>query len=138
MRIERDQVDLRAAAERLDRGAAGVARGRTTMVVRSPRCASAWSISRARNCIARSLKASVGPWNSSSTKVPGAELRQRRDRRMAERAVGLVRHARRGRRPRSCSPTNGRDHLAGDLGVRPPGQARRSASGEKTGQVSGT
>ena len=27
-----------------------------------------WSMSRARNCIARSLKASVGPWNSSSRK----------------------------------------------------------------------
>src|SRR5579862_7391959 len=39
----------------------------TTMVVRSARFCSTWSISRARNCIARSLKASVGPWNSSST-----------------------------------------------------------------------
>ena len=33
----------------------------TTMVARSPRCARARSISRARNCIARSLNASVGP-----------------------------------------------------------------------------
>src|SRR5450759_26455 len=33
----------------------------TTMVVRSPRSRSTWSISRATSCIARSLKASVGP-----------------------------------------------------------------------------
>ena len=29
-------------------------------------------MTRARNCIATSLKASVGPWNSSSTKWFGA------------------------------------------------------------------
>ena len=43
-----------------------------TMVARAPRSARMWSITRARNCIATSLKASVGPWNSSSTKWLGA------------------------------------------------------------------
>ena len=38
-----------------------------TMVTRSPRAASTRSISRASSCMATSLKASVGPWNSSST-----------------------------------------------------------------------
>ena len=36
-----------------------------TMVARVLRLASAQSIIRARSCIATSLKASVGPWNSS-------------------------------------------------------------------------
>ena len=40
-----------------------------TMVMRSPRLASTWSNSRPSSCIAMSLKASVGPWNSSSAKV---------------------------------------------------------------------
>ena len=60
-----------------------------TMVSRSLRCASVKSISRASNCIARSLKASVGPWNSSSTKPAGRDLGQRRHRLMVERGVGL-------------------------------------------------
>ncbi len=37
-----------------------------TMVTRSPRAASTWSNRRPSTCIAMSLKASVGPWNSSS------------------------------------------------------------------------
>ena len=63
------------------------------MVRRSPRAASTWSISRAKSCIARSLNASVGPWNSSSDEGVHAELRQRRDRGMAKIAIGLARHA---------------------------------------------
>ncbi len=43
-----------------------------TMVARVPRWPSTWSISRARSCMATSLKASVGPWNSSSRKWLGA------------------------------------------------------------------
>ncbi|MNT77071.1 hypothetical protein D3C72_2161470 [compost metagenome] len=43
-----------------------------TMVARRPRSARIWSMMRLRNCIATSLKASVGPWNSSSTKWPGS------------------------------------------------------------------
>ena len=42
-----------------------------TMVARRPRAARTWSISRASNCIATSLKASVGPWKSSSRKAFG-------------------------------------------------------------------
>ena len=40
-----------------------------TIVIRSPRRASAWSKRRPKSCIATSLKARVGPWNSSSAKV---------------------------------------------------------------------
>jgi hypothetical protein len=43
-----------------------------TMVTRSPRLASTWSNSRPSSCIAMSLKASVGPWNSSSENTPGS------------------------------------------------------------------
>ena len=92
------------------------------MVVRSPRCSSTWSISRATSCMARSLKASVGPWNSSSTNRLGRELRERRGRRMAERAVGLARHA--GEIGfRDGGADEGPDHLDRDLGVRPAGKA---------------
>ena len=74
-----------AAAERLDRRAAGVARGRADDGRRAaPRSASTWSISRASNCIATSLKASVGPWNSSSTHWPAPSWTSGVDRGMAE------------------------------------------------------
>ena len=58
-------------------------------------------MSRARNCIATSLKASVGPWKSSSRKWFGADLDERRDGLVAERRVGLVDHAAERRRRRS-------------------------------------
>ena len=41
------------------------------MVTRSPRAASTWSNRRPSSCSATSLKASVGPWNSSSRKLDG-------------------------------------------------------------------
>ena len=57
-----------ARLEGLDRGTAGVARGGADDGgARVARAASAQSISRARNCIATSLKARVGPWKSSSS-----------------------------------------------------------------------
>ena len=59
------------------------------IVARWPRSASTWSISRASNCIATSLKASVGPWKSSSTKHVGAGLDERAHRVMAEGRVGF-------------------------------------------------
>jgi hypothetical protein len=40
-----------------------------TMVIRSPRAASTWSNRSPRSCRATSLKASVGPWNSSKSQV---------------------------------------------------------------------
>ena len=61
VREQHDHVDLRAAAERLDRGAAGVARGRHHDGGALAALGSTWSISRASSCMARSLKASVGP-----------------------------------------------------------------------------
>ena len=51
----------------------------------------------------------------------GRELRERRDRRVAERAVGIVRHAGKvGIRNRAAD--KGAHHLAGDLGVAATGQ----------------
>ena len=62
------------------------------IVARDPRSASTWSISRASSCMATSLKASVGPWNSSRMKRFGADLDQRADRLVAKRRVGLAHH----------------------------------------------
>jgi hypothetical protein len=69
LREQDDEIDLIAVAERFDGGAAGIARGRDhdgaalaargQHMVHQPR----------QSCIARSLKASVGPWNSSSANV---------------------------------------------------------------------
>ena len=68
-----------------------------TIVARAPRSARTWSISRARSCIATSLKASVGPWKSSSTKslapsctsgATGPPWRRRRRGGPAARAFG--------------------------------------------------
>ena len=112
-------------------------RSRTTMVVRSPRAASTWSISRASSCIATSLKASVGPWNSSSRKMLAPICDERRDGRMAEGAVGLARHAatgrpRRSRRRRTAgSPRRPPRHRAGR-------RSPRSSPASSCGQLSGT
>jgi hypothetical protein len=70
VREQHKQIGPLAAAERLDRGAAGVARGRDhdggalrrAPPARDPSAAPA-------DCMATSLNASVGPWNSSSRKV---------------------------------------------------------------------
>ena len=74
-----------------------------TMVARWPRLArSVWSSMRPRSCSATSLKASVGPWNSSSRCRPHlpryvAERLQRRDLRRLERGIGLADQAAEGR-----------------------------------------
>ncbi len=60
------------------------------IVARWPRSASTWSISRASSCIATSLKASVGPWKSSRTKVLAPSLHQRADRFVPERGIGFT------------------------------------------------
>jgi hypothetical protein len=87
MREEDEDIDRVEPAKRLDRGRAGVAEVAPTMVTRSPRRASAASNSWPISCMAKSLNASVGPWNSSSRKWFG-QLLQRRARGMAEARIG--------------------------------------------------
>ena len=106
------------------------------MVARSPRSASTWSISRARSCIATSLKASVGPWNSSRIAQAAVELDQRRDGRVAEAGVGVAGHA--GSSSRGMSPpVNG---WITSTAISANGLPANAAivSGENCGQVSGT
>ena len=134
--VDRDRVDVVVrrrrhhaalhvgdAAVRKQHDEVDAARGRGTPRPRRRRCrprsrprwwrarrarSSAWSISRARNCIARSLKASVGPWNSSSTK----RVRRRPAPAAPRPDGGRCRRPRapcgRDRPRRSASPTNGR------------------------------
>ena len=95
-----------------------------TMVTRWPRSASTWSNSRPSSCIARSLKASVGPWNSSCTQRCGLELDA-----AARSPGGRTRH--RPRRQSVCSVVErhrladeGLHHPRGQLGI---GQAAHGA-----------
>ena len=64
------------------------------MVTRRPRCVSTWSNSRPTSCSATSLKASVGPWNSSISQRPAVDLLQRHHRLVAEAGIGFGRQAR--------------------------------------------
>ena len=80
----------RAVAAGLDRRRAGVAGGRADDGhPLAARASGPRSKSRPRSCSARSLKASVGPWNSSSSQSSLVELDERRHRAMAEAGVGL-------------------------------------------------
>ena len=87
--------------------------------------------------MATSLKASVGPWNSSSRNVFDAKLRDRRDRRMAEGAIGLARDAREIGVGNAVARERA-DHLDRDLGIGAAGKATRWSQGCRRGQVSGT
>ena len=60
-----------------------------TMVTRSSRSASTCSNSRPSNCIAMSLKASVGPWNSSCTQSPVSSCTSGATAGMVEAGVGV-------------------------------------------------
>ena len=68
VRMQDEDVDVGAAAAALDRRRAGVARGRAQHhdALASPR-QRAHPSSRPSSCSAKSLNASVGPWNSSSS-----------------------------------------------------------------------
>ncbi len=129
VRVERDQVDLGAAAERLDGGAAGVARGRDhdrrTFAALDQRM-----IHQARQELHRQvLEGERRPVEQLEHEGAGRKLRERRDRRMAERAVGVVRHARQ-LGSLDCAGDERLQHRAGDLRVRPPGQCRNLLGGE--------
>lgn len=59
------------------------------ITTRSPRLASTWSSRRPSSCRAKSLKARVGPWNSSSTHSLPFNWR-RRHCVMGEDAIGFL------------------------------------------------
>ena len=100
-------IDLAAAAERLDRGAAGVAGGRDhdggALAARRQRV-----VHQPRQELHRHvLEGERRAVEQLEHERVGAELRERRHRRMAEGAVGLARHA--GEVGSAmASPTNGR------------------------------
>ena len=138
MREQHHDVDLGAAAEGLDRGAAGVARSRdhdgralaalAQHVVHQPRDELHGEV----------LEGERRPVKQLEHEQARPELGERRDRRMAEGAVGLARHA--GEIGlRDAIADEGADHLDRDFGVRLAGKAGdrfgRRAPGHDSGHV---
>ena len=129
VRIERDHVDLIAAAERLDGRAAGIARGRDhdggTLAALDQRV-----IHQPRQELHREvLEGERRTVKQLQHEGAGRKLRQRHDRRMAEGAVGVVGHARE-IGVRDGPADEGPHDFAGDLRVRPPGEAGDLFGGE--------
>ena len=91
--MQDEDVDRLEPAKRLDGRGAGVAGGGADHGGAGAVARSARFISRATTCMARSLKASVGPWNNSSMKRAGRDLPEWRDGRMMEAGIGLGKHA---------------------------------------------
>ncbi len=108
-----------------------------TMVARWPRSASTWSISRASSCIATSLKASVGPWKSSSTKVFGAGLHQRADGLVAEGRIGFAHQPLEDRR-RDLAAEERRQHADGEVGIGKAAHGADLGCAENCGHSRGT
>ena len=136
VREQHHKIDTLAAAERLDRGAAGVARGRDhdgdalaallQRVVHQPR----------QELHGEVFEGERRPVEQLEQEGVDAELRDRRHRRMAEGAIGLARDAREiGSRDLRRRRTA--DHLDRDLGIGPAGE-RGDGLGRKRGQDSGT
>ena len=121
MRVERDDVDLIAAAERLDGRAAGIARGRDhdgrtlaaldQCVIHQPRQELHREVLEGERRTVKQLE----------HEGAGRKLRERRDRRMAEAAVGIMGHARE-IGVRDGPADEGAHDFAGDLCVRPTGE----------------
>ena len=122
VREEHHEVDLGTAAEGFDRGAAGVARcgdddggalgALAQHVVHQPR----------QQLHRQILEGERRPVEQLEHEQAGRELDERRGRRMAEGAVGLLRHAREvGLGDRVAD--EGADHLDRDLGVGAAGKA---------------
>ena len=134
MREQHDHVDLRAAAERLDRGAAGVARGRdhdggalaalTQRMIHQPR----------QQLHRQILEGERRPVEQLEHEQAGAELHERRGRRMAEGAVGLARHAREIGLGDAVAD-EGPDHLDRDFGIGPAGKARDRLAVERAARI---
>ena len=138
MREQHHHVDLGAAAERLDRGAAGVARGRhhdggalaalLQHVVHQPRQQLHGQVLEGERRPVKQLEHEQA-WTLSCD--------ERRDGRMAEGAVGLARHAGEIGLGNGVAD-EGPDHLDRDLGVRLAGKAGDRLAASSVGHVSGT
>ena len=122
VREQDDDVDLIAVAERFDGGAAGIARGRDHD---GPALAAAGQhmVHQPRQELHRQiLEGERRTVEQLERKRIDAELGQRRDRRMAEIAVGLARHAGEvGLADGILGETP--DHLDGDFGIGSAGEA---------------
>ena len=111
VREQDEDLDALPAAKGLDRRRAGVAAGRADDG-HPPAASGGGSPRRAApiSCIATSLKASVGPWKSSSNQSFGADLHQGHPRGMVEAGIGAdddlrgARPHRRRRRRTGASP----------------------------------
>ena len=103
----------------------------------SPRRASTSSNIAARSCIAKSLKARVGPWNSSSSQSSRAEMRKRCGGRMVELGIGAPGQAREiGLVEAACG--EGRQQAGGQRRVVERRAWRAARRAAKAGQLSGT
>ncbi len=122
VREQDDDVDLGAVAERLDGGAAGIARGRDhdgpafaarrQHVVHQPR----------QKLHRQILEGERRPVEQLERELVHAELHQRRHGGMAESAIGLARHAGEvGLGDRIAGKAA--DHLDGDFGIGPAGES---------------
>ncbi len=137
LREQHDEIDLTAIAERLDGGAAGIARGRhhdgPALAARGQHM-----IHQPRQKLHRQiLEGERRPVEQFERKRIHAELRQRRDRGMAKIAVGLARHAGEiGLADRIVGEAP--DHLHGDFGIGPAGEGRRSSAAQGAARHSGT
>ena len=122
VRIEHDEIDALGAAEGLDRGAAGIARGRDhdggavaallERVVHQPR----------QELHREVFEGERRPVEEFEHERVWSDLDQRGDGRMAEGRVGLARHAAEFGR-RQARARERRDDLGGDFRVGPPGQS---------------
>ena len=137
MREQHEQIGPLAAAERLDGGAAGVARGRDhdggalaarrQRVIHQPR-------QQLHGDVLEGERRAVEQLEQEGA---GAELRDRHHRRMPERAVGLAREPRQIRLGDGVADERP-DHLDRHLGVGPAGKAGDGLGAKGCGQVSGT
>ncbi len=120
---QHDDVDLGAAAKRLDRRAAGVAGGRDHDggALAAPRQRAVHQTGEQLH--RQVLEGERRPVEQLEHEAVRRELDQRRHGGMAERVIGLPRHARElGILDRAGD--EGRNHLAGDLGIGASGEPR--------------
>ena len=136
MRIEHDEIDAAQTAERLDRGATGIAGGRDHDG-RARATTRQRMIHQAREELHRDvLEGERRPVKQFQDEAARPDLGQRRHRRMAEARIGVVGHA--GELGiGDLSAGEPPDDLGCDFSIGPPEQAADLAA-DSVGQVSGT
>ncbi len=106
-----------------------------TMVAPRRAAPSTWSISRPSSCIATSLKASVGPWKSSSTKRLSPICVSGQMAGCAEPGRGLADHLAE-RLAVDIAIGQRADEALGDLGIAAPRQSPRSPARRSAARLS--